>query len=96
MAADKGYDSRPVRRWLRQRGVRASIPERQYRHRRKRGRPPQQDPALDSHRWVVERTFAWLNNCFRRLRVRYERLASSYCVLCALGRIIICLARLMK
>lgn len=27
---------------------------------------------LGHHRWVVERTFAWLNR-FRRLRVRYER-----------------------
>ena len=27
--------------------------------------------GLVLHRWVVERTFAWLNQ-FRRLRVRYE------------------------
>ena len=96
MAADKGYDSRPLRRWLRQRGIRASIPERQYSHRRKRGRPPRQDPNLDGYRWVVERTFAWLNNCFHRLRVRYERLLSTYYAFCVLGCIMICLAALLK
>jgi len=96
LAADKGYDSRPLRRALRRRGIRASIPERQYRHRRKRGRPPLQDPALNSRRWVVERTFAWVNNRFRRLRVRYERLASSYYALCALACVMLCLRALLK
>jgi transposase len=32
---------------------------------------------LGRHRWVVERTFAWLNQ-FRRLRVRYERRADLH------------------
>lgn len=96
LAADKGYDSRPLRRALRRRGIRASIPERQYHHRRKRGRPPRQDPQLSGYRWVVERTFAWLNNRFRRLRIRYERLASTYYALCTLGCIMICLAILLK
>ncbi|MDI4667493.1 transposase, partial [Xanthobacter autotrophicus] len=27
---------------------------------------------LGKHRWVVERTFAWINQ-FRRLAIRYER-----------------------
>jgi len=96
MAADKGYDSRPLRRWLRTRGIQASIPERHYRSRRKRGRPPKPSPELDGYRWVVERTFAWLNNCFHRLRVRYERLPSTYYALCALGCIMICLRVLLK
>lgn len=34
LAADKGYDSRPLRQALRRRGIRVSIPERRYRHRR--------------------------------------------------------------
>jgi transposase len=96
LAADKGYDSRPLRRALRRRGIRASIPERHYRHRRKRGRPPLQDPALNGRRWVVERTFAWVNNHFRRLRIRYERLASSYYALCAFACIMLCLEALLK
>lgn len=96
LAADKAYDSRPLRQALRRRGIRASIPQRHYRHRRKRGRPPLQDPRLDKHRWVVERTFAWLNNRFRRLRVRYERLASTYYALCALACIMLCLQVVLK
>lgn len=96
LAADKGYDSRPFRRALRRRGIRASIPERRYGHRRKRGRPPRQDPLLSGRRWVVERTFAWLNNRFHRLRVRYERLASIYYALCVFACIMLCLANLLK
>ena len=32
--------------------------------------------SLGRWRWVVERTFAWLNQ-FRRLRVRYDKRADS-------------------
>ena len=45
---------------------------------------------------MVERTFAWLNNCFRRFRVRYERLASTYYALCAIGCIMLCLRWVLK
>jgi transposase len=30
---------------------------------------------LGRHRWVVERSFAWLHGGYRRLATRYERLA---------------------
>ena len=33
--------------------------------------------TLSRHRWVVQRTFAWLNR-FRHLRIRYERRASFH------------------
>ena len=39
---------------------------------------------LGRHRWVVERTFAWLNR-FRRLRVRYERRADIHLAFTLLG-----------
>jgi transposase len=96
LAADKGYDSRPLRQALRRRGIRASIPERRYRHRRKRGRPPKQDPKLARRRWVVERTFGWLNNGFHRLRLRYERLEATYTALCVLACVMLCLRKLLK
>lgn len=60
--ADKAYASRAARRALRQRHIQSRI-ARPGRERRDR---------LGRHRWVVERTFAWLNQ-FRRLRIRYER-----------------------
>ena len=45
--------------------------------------------GLGRWRWVVERTFAWLNQ-FRRLRVRYEKRADIHEALLALGCVLIC------
>lgn len=73
LAADTGYDSRPLRRELRKRGITPSIPERKLvkRQRRRRDRPAKVH-AVSRQRWKVERAFAWLNN-WRRLATRYER-----------------------
>ena len=46
------------------------------------------DPA-GTRRWVVERTFAWLNQ-FRRLRLRYERRADIHEVFRAIGCALVC------
>jgi transposase len=74
VVADKGYDSKAFRNRLRSRGIRPCIPYR----RNKRSRPGRK-PDLSGyrHRWLVERTFAWLGN-FRRLVVRWERHAHTY------------------
>jgi len=40
--------------------------------------------GLGRDRWVVERTFAWLHG-FRRLRIRYERLAELHEAFMRLG-----------
>ena len=45
--------------------------------------------GLGRWRWVVERTFAWLNQ-FRRLRVRYEKRADIHEAFLSLGCILIC------
>jgi transposase len=60
--ADKGYDYRKCREALRKRGITPRIARRGIETSEKLGR----------HRWVVERTLAWLNN-YRRLTIRYER-----------------------
>ena len=73
--ADKAYDSDPLRKRLRRRGIELIAP-----HRGGRVRPPTQDGrALRRYRrrWTVERTIAWLGN-FRRLVVRYDRLPTIY------------------
>jgi transposase len=44
---------------------------------------------LGRHRWVVERTLAWLNR-FRRLTVRYERRADIHQAFLSLGCSLIC------
>ena len=74
LVADKGYDSESLRRRLRTRGIRPCIP------RRRNARPrrgPKPDLTAYRHRWLVERTFAWLGN-FRRLVVRWERNHHTY------------------
>ena len=78
--ADKGYDSRANRLWLRQHGILPRIARRQIDSSQKLGR----------HRWVVERTLAWLNR-FRRLKVRYERRADIHQAFLTLGCVMICL-----
>ena len=40
-------------------------------------------------RWVVERTFAWLNQ-FRRLRVRYQKRSDIHEAFLSLGYALIC------
>jgi transposase len=45
--------------------------------------------GLGRWRWVVERTFAWLNQ-FRRLRARYEKRADTHEAFLTLGCILIC------
>lgn len=44
---------------------------------------------LGWHRWVVERTLAWLNR-YRRLRIRYERRADMHLALLHIGCALIC------
>ena len=92
LVADKGYDSRPFRLRLRRRGIKPCIPER-------RGRRPRPGRKADisnyRNRWKVERTFAWLGN-FRRLVVRYERLAHVYFAFVLIAFILICSDRILK
>jgi len=74
LVADKAYDSSAFRHDLRGRGMRPCIPER----RGKRPRPGRKLDLTDHrHRWLVERTFAWLGN-FHRLLTRWEHHAHTY------------------
>ena len=95
LAADKGYDSRVLRQALNARGIRTSIPERVFKHRRKLGRPPLNDRNLNGNRWVVERTHAWMDS-FRKLARRYERTRSSFAAVNIFGCIILCLGRITQ
>ena len=73
--ADKGYDSDPLRRRLKQRGIELIAPYRWY----KKAKPFEDRRKLRRYRrrWKIERTNAWLGN-YRRLAVRYDRLLSVY------------------
>lgn len=77
--ADKGYDYDRCRRALRKRGIIPRIARKGIESSERLGR----------HRWVVERTLAWLNR-FRRLRVRDERRADIHQAFLTLGCALIC------
>jgi transposase len=80
---DKGYSSRAIRTWLRERGIAHTIPERadQIRNRLRRGRrggrPPVFDKAVYKGRNVVERCFNRLKQ-WRGIATRYDKTAQSF------------------
>ncbi|MDP9426254.1 MAG: IS5 family transposase [Actinomycetota bacterium] len=81
--ADKAYDFPRCRKALRKRRVKARIARRGVDSSERLGR----------HRWVVERTLAWLAR-YRRLAVRYERRADIHEAFLRLGCSLICLNHL--
>ena len=63
LLADRGYDARALRRDLRERGVRAVIPERKLpegKRRRRRGRPSVVTEEAYRRRAIVEQVIGWL------------------------------------
>ena len=92
LTADKGYDSRTLRRWLRAHGTASCIPQRAYAHRRSRGRPPLAPRRFARQRWRVERSFAWLQQ-FRRLAVRWDHSLVAYPGFVTVACIVICLRK---
>ena len=91
VAGDSAYDTRDVRAYPRRRDIKASIPVNvRNRRRPRRGRPYRLDlEAYKRVRSSVKRFFAWLTNGFRRLAIRWERLASTLTGLIQLACIII-------
>ncbi|WP_157440667.1 transposase, partial [Actinokineospora inagensis] len=49
---------------------------------------------LGRHRWVVERTLAWLTNGYRRLAIRWERHARNYLAFTTLAATLVCFKKL--
>ncbi len=73
--ADRAYDSDPLRERLKKRGIELIAP---YRKNNKARRYEDgRKLRRYKHRWIVERTNAWLGQ-FRRLLVRHEHLLSTY------------------
>jgi transposase len=81
--ADKASDHARCRRDCRKRHIKPRIARRGIESKDRLGR----------HRWVVERTFAWINR-FRRLTIRYERREDIHYALTSLACSLICLNRL--
>jgi transposase len=79
LVADRGYDYDRYRRALRSRGIRPQIA--------RRGQP--HGSGVGRHRWVVERTIAWLHQ-FKRLRIRWEHRADIHEAFLKLACCLIC------
>lgn len=77
--ADKGYDYRRCREYLRRRGILTRIARRGIESSERLGR----------HRWVVERTHGWFAG-FGKLRIRFERRLKTHEALLKLAAAIIC------
>ena len=83
--ADKAYDNRRCRAECRKRGVKTRIA--------RKGRDSSQ--RLGRHRWVVERTHAWMAR-LRRLAVRYERREDIHMAFVTLGCILVCMNQIRR
>ncbi|MFB7669368.1 transposase, partial [Kitasatospora sp. NPDC056138] len=82
---DKAYDHRFIRSYLRRRQITARIARRGIESSNRLGR----------HRWVIERTVAWLNG-FRRLHRRYEVKADHFAAFASIAAALICYRRISK
>jgi transposase len=78
--ADKAYDDKKCARVLRKRGIKRRIARKGVQSSEKLGR----------HRWIVERTLAWIAK-YRRLATRYERRDDIHEAFLSLGCSLICL-----
>jgi len=85
LVADKGYDSDPLRTWVRQRHMQPVIPRRQY-----TDRLTLPNPDFDRKRYkkrnVIERCNSWLKEC-RRVGTRFEKLAVNFLAMIGLAMI---------
>jgi transposase len=77
--ADKAYDIPRCRRFLHRRHIKVRIARKGIDSSQRLGR----------HRWVIERTLAWLNR-YRRLTIRYERRVDIHQAFLTLGCARIC------
>jgi transposase len=81
--ADKGYDYEHLRAWLRARRITPRIA----------GRGIESSDKLGRHRWIIERSFAWLTG-YRRLTLRYERSARLFAAFLTLAAALTCYKKL--
>ena len=77
--ADKAYDIPRCRRFLHRRRIKVRIARKGI----------ESSARLGRHRWVIERTLAWLAR-YRRLTIRYERRVDIHQAFLTLGCALIC------
>jgi transposase len=83
--ADKAYDSEELRGWVREWGIGVRIARKGV----------ESSDRLGRHRWVIERSIAWLFG-YRRLTIRYERKANHFCAFLTLAAALTCFKKLVR
>ncbi|WP_408637527.1 IS5 family transposase [Nocardia terpenica] len=83
--ADKAYDQQDLRDWVRDRGITARIARKGIESSKKLGK----------HRWVIERSIAWLFG-YHRLNIRYDRKATHFLAFLTLSATLTCYKKLAK
>ncbi len=91
---DTAFDSQELRRTVRRRGIKSSVPERKRRGKRRQKGPQPKLYPVSQERSMVERVNAWHDN-YRALVVRYDRKAAHYRAYVVLSAILLCLKRLL-
>ncbi|GIW59197.1 MAG: IS5 family transposase [Patescibacteria group bacterium] len=92
IVGDRGYDAKWLRKSMRQRRMKPFIPKRRKKGQKEEPRYNKRVKDMYKTRWIVERTNAWLQN-YRRVAIRWDKLADSYEAFIELGCILICLRR---
>ena len=82
VVADKAYSSEPIRRYLRRRGIRITIPRKS--NERHGGR---HDGLVYRERNLVERTINRLKQ-FRRVATRYDKQGENYLAMVTIAAIL--------
>ncbi|RPE37152.1 DDE family transposase [Kitasatospora cineracea] len=83
--SDKAYDHRFIHSYLRRRQITGRIARRGI----------ESSTRLGRHRWVIERTVAWLGG-FRRLHRCYERKVDHFAAFATIAATLICHHRITK
>ncbi|CRK57679.1 Mobile element protein [Alloactinosynnema sp. L-07] len=81
--ADKAYDIKDLRTWVRDQGIAVRIARKGI----------ETSDKLGLHRWVIERTIAWTFN-YRRLAIRYERHATNFTAFLTLAATLVAFKKL--
>ena len=82
---DKAYDHTNLRHWVRDCAIKIRIA----------GKGIESGNKLGKHRWMIERTMAWLTG-YRRLTLRHERKATHFLAFLTLRAAITCHKKLAK
>jgi hypothetical protein len=91
LATDEGYDAKALRQQLRKQGIWVQIPQRVWKTKKHRGRPIKKVVS----RFQAERIFAWFQKKYRRLVIRWERIAACFEAFLALATVHIWIYRLI-